>query len=161
MSAKKPIYMENTEIPIEKTAAEVTSCLVQAGAKTIHTRYESGKISGLDWTMQLGANEIRFSMPARVDPVYQLLCSRRSGWSATYRDQYFGNDLRAKMRAQAERVAWRQLLRWVQAQLAMVEVGMVKPAEVFMPYMQHPDGTTFFDYFESKQLALPEPERAR
>jgi hypothetical protein len=36
---------------------------------------------------------------------------------------------------QAERVAWRQLLRWVQAQLAMIDTGMVRTEEVFMPYI--------------------------
>ncbi len=158
---KKPIYMENTEIPTDRTAAEISSCLVQAGATTIHTRYKDGKISGLDWTMRVGMNEVRFAMPARVDPVYQMLASRRQGWSKNYGDKYFGSELREKLRSQADRVAWRQLLRWVQAQLAIIEVGMVKSAEVFMPYMQQADGRTFFEYFEAKQLALPEPEQTQ
>jgi hypothetical protein len=86
-------------------------------------------------------------LPARVDPVFQLLLKRRNG--------VLNDETRARIREQAERVAWRQLLRWVQAQLAMIDVGMVKTHEVFMPYIQHPDGRTFFEYFENKQLALP------
>ena len=65
---------------------------------------------------------------------------------------------KVRIRAQAERVGWRQLLRWVQAQLAMIEVGMAQRAEVFMPYIQQADGRTFFEYFEAKQLALPPGE---
>jgi hypothetical protein len=149
---KKPIFMETTQIPAERTAAEISSCLVQAGASTIHTRYEAGKIAGLDWTMRVGANEIRFAMPARIEPVYKLLCDRRSG--------YIYDTDKIRIREQAERVAWRQLLRWVQAQLAMIDVGMVQSAEVFMPYMQQADGRTFFEYFESQQLRLPAPEVA-
>ena len=38
---------------------------------------------------------------------------------------------------------------------------MAKNAEVFMPYMQQADGSTFFEYFESKQLALPPAPEAQ
>jgi hypothetical protein len=148
--ARKPIYMETTEIAAERTAAEVSAVLVQAGASSVSIRYDNGKIIGMSWTMRVGANELPFAMPARVEPVYELLKSRRTG--------YLHNQAKERIRLQAERVAWRQLLRWVQAQLAMIEVGMVKRAEVFMPYMQQADGSTFFEYFESRQLALPAPE---
>lgn len=61
-----------------------------------------------------------------------------------------------KDRQQAERVAWRQLLRWVQAQLAMIECGMTEASEVFFPYMQMLSGNTIYELFkasEFKQLA--------
>ncbi len=149
--SRKPIFMESTEIPAERTAAEVSSCLVQAGAMSISMRYDgNGKITGLNWTMKVGPKEVQFAMPARVEPVYKLLVSRRTGWLA--------DETKNRIRAQAERVAWRQLLRWVQAQLAMIEVGMAQRGEVFMPYIQQADGTTFWEYFEGKQLALNAPE---
>jgi hypothetical protein len=31
-------------------------------------------------------------------------------------------------------VAWRQILRWVEAQLALIDTGMVQPQEVFLSY---------------------------
>ena len=100
--------------------------------------------------MQIGPHAIDYSLPARVEPVYKLLVDRRSdGWQTA---------VRTRVRLQAERVAWRQLLRWVQAQLAMIETGMVKGAEVFLPYMEGRDGRTFFEEFESQQLRLPAPE---
>lgn len=150
MSNKKPLYMETTEIPAERTAAEVSSVLVRAGATSVSVRYDRGKVTGMSWTMRVGPTELPFRMPARIEPVYKLLLSRRS-------DRYPDNATKARVLAQAERVAWRQLLRWCQAQLAMIKVGMAQRAEVFMPYIEQPDGTTFFEYFESKQLALPPP----
>jgi hypothetical protein len=147
MAAKKPIYMESTGISADRTAVEISCCLVQAGATSISTRYDQGKIVGLDWIMTMRGSEVRFSMPARTAPIYKLLINRRArSWSTRVQEQ---------TREQAERVAWRQLLRWVQAQMAMIDTGMVKAAEVFMPYMMHADGSTFFEYFESKQLSLP------
>ena len=150
MATRKPIYMETTEISPERTAAEVSSCLVQAGAISVSVRYDSGKVIGMSWTMMVCGRELPFAMPARIDPVYTLLLSRRSG--------YQDDAAKKRVREQAERVAWRQLLRWVQAQLAMIEIGMAQQAEVFMPYIQQADGRTFFEYFESKQLALPAGE---
>lgn len=37
--------------------------------------------------------------------------------------------------AQAKRTAWRQILRWIDAQLALIEVGQASAFEVFMPYL--------------------------
>jgi hypothetical protein len=61
--------------------------------------------------------------------------------------------------AQAERTAWRQLLRWVQAQNAMIEVGMAEAGEVYFAYMVNP-GTnrTLFEHLVDSQFkALPPP----
>lgn len=62
-------------------------------------------------------------------------------------------------RAQAERTAWRQVLRWVEAQMALIDAGMTQTHEVFMPYAVIP-GTkdqTMFQAWESQQKALPSP----
>jgi hypothetical protein len=147
---KQPIFMENTEITADRTAAEITSCLVRAGAVAVSVRYENGCVTGMNWTMRVKGRELQFAMPARVEPVFVLLCKRRTG--------RLDHETKARIRAQAERVAWRQLLRWVQAQLAMIEVGMAQQHEVFMPYIQQADGLTLFEFFESKQLALPAAE---
>lgn len=147
MPKKPAIYMETTEIPMQRTVTEVSLCLVQAGATTVSMKYEGSKIVGLTWGMRINGKEVHFAMPARVEPVYKLLCARRSASIDNAADK--------RIRAQAERVAWRQLLRWVQAQVAMIDVGMVQSAEVFMPYMTQSDGRTFFEYFESQQLRLP------
>jgi hypothetical protein len=145
--------MENTEIPAEKTAAEISSCLIAAGATQISTRYQESKIVGLMWTMRIGTGELNFAMPARVEPLYEILKNRRSRIGT-----FLSTETTARLRAQAERVAWRQLLRWVQAQLAMIDVNMAQRHEVFMPYIQRSDGKTFFEYFESTQLKLPAAE---
>lgn len=56
----------------------------------------------------------------------------------------------------AERVVWRQLLRWIQSQLAMIDTGMVEATEVFMPYIQVEPGLTLWELtIAGGQLALP------
>lgn len=137
--ARKKLYMETTKIEASRTASEIVAELVRSGATSINTDYQNGQISGLRWIMKINVVDALFEMPARVDPVAKIL-GRRD---------------------QAERVAWRQLLRWVQAQNAMIDTGMVKPGEVYFAYAVHP-GTnrTIFEYITETQFkALPAPEQ--
>lgn len=126
--SKKTLYMETTSIDVQKTAGEITAELVKAGASSVNTDYTAGKITGLRWVMKISGQDIVFDMPARIDPVFSILNGRRkSSWDRAQK--------RNADREQAERVAWRQLLRWVQSQCAMIDTGMVQAVEVFMPYI--------------------------
>lgn len=139
------LYMETTSVSVEKTVAEICSVLVRAGALQVNQQFENRKIIGLRWTMNIHGQEVPFSMPARIEPVYKTLLnnlSPRSQWKVD----------RTKLRGQAERVAWRQLLRWAQAQLAMIDTGMVQSAEVFMPYVHMPTGRTLFEQLEQSHF---------
>lgn len=121
------IYMGTTTIDPAKTAGEIVSLLIRHGATSINQEYESGRLVGLRWLMaRKGGQPALYSMPARVEPVYLLM--RRKQRNAT--------------REQAERTAWRLVLRWVQAQFALVETGMVESAEVFSPYREVAPGQT-------------------
>lgn len=149
---KKTLFMETTSIDATQTAGQITAELVKAGASQVSCEYDNGKVVGLRWVMKIGTGTRLFTMPARVEPVFKILNGRRK----------YAWDQRAKAaadRAQAERVAWRQLLRWVQAQLAMIDCGMTEAAEVFFPYMETPHGQTIYALFKENEFkALPAPE---
>lgn len=85
--------MGTTKVGPQQTAGEVVSELVKAGATSINTDYKNGKISGIRWIMRVGSSQVLFDMPIRIEPVLKKIGDRD----------------------QAERTAWRQLLRWVQA----------------------------------------------
>jgi len=149
---KKTLYMEYTEVPATKTASEIVAELVKAGATQINTEYANGEIIGLRWIMRIAGQDALFAMPARVEPVYTILLKRR-------RDSY-RTDVKTQVRLKAQRVAWRQLLRWTQAQLAMIECGMTEAGEVFFPYLQTPQGISIFDTYKqlaTRMIAGPEP----
>ena len=62
-----------------------------------------------------------------------------------------------RIREQARRVAWRQLLRWVQAQMAMIQCGMAESGEVFFAYLQSPCGQSIFEVFAEQGLRMLPP----
>ncbi len=147
----KTLFMETTKIAPEKTATEITARLVQAKARQIVLDYDAnGKATGLRFVIEVDGCQVPFGLPVRVDPVFKIMNGRRK----TARISHTVAD-----REQAERVAWRQLLRWVEAQLAMIETGMVRTEEVFLPYAIQRDGRTLFQVFQEHQFkALPAPE---
>jgi len=150
---KKTTFMGTTEVPVEKTCAEVHSLLVQSGARQIMTDYDATcKPIGVAFFLVVNLLPVSFKLPVRVDPVFKTINGGRSYNRGAY----------AKLdREQAERVAWRQLFRWLQAQLAMIQTHMVQAEEVFLPYMQEPSGKTLFEVItEQRFKALPPGESA-
>ena len=145
--------METTEIAPEKTASEIGAALVKAGARDISLQYDAQrKVCGMRFSLPVESFVVTFALPVRVDPVFAILNGRRpkESWQRNNRQKFAGQD-----REQAERVAWRQLLRWMQAQLALIETGMVARHEVFMPYLLHA-GTnqTLFEYMQGEGLKM-------
>lgn len=147
---KQKLFMETTVIEASRTAQEITQELVSAGATSINTDYKDGKLQGLRWIMRADGQDCVFDMPARVEPVFSIINGRRSHGRLfhAYNDRH-----------QAERVAWRQLLRWVQAQNALIATGMVKAEEVYSPYMiVNSAGQTLYQMLtESKFKMLAAP----
>lgn len=136
--------MEYTTIGPARTVVEIQDALARAGANGILLEYENKQPSAVSFRLDVGGRLLTFRLPCRIDPVKQMLAQsgRRPKGPIS-------------MQEWAERVAWRQVLRWVEAQLAMVAVAMVKLHEVFLPYMQVRDGITLFEEMESthfKQL---------
>ena len=141
------IYMETTAVEADRTAGEISSLLIRAGASQIATDYENGQITGLRWAMKVSGRDLLFAMPARVEPVYNILRKRRT--------RFVDSKAEVELRRQARRVAWRQLLRWTQAQLAMIECGMTEASEVFLPYWKPNGEQSLFELLkgtEFKQL---------
>lgn len=141
---KRPsIFMGTTEIDPAKTIGEISKVLLRAGARQIATDYDAaGLILAVRFSLVIPTcpMPVSFRLPCRTEKLVKLL----------------RND-----RRQAERTGWRQVLRWVEAQCAMIDSGLVKPEEVFQPYALIPgtDKTLFQAWEESRMLALPAPDR--
>jgi hypothetical protein len=147
------LYMESTTIEPDRTAGEITALLVSSGASSISYSYEAGRISGLSFIFAVGKQHIPFSLPVRTESIYNFFVARHP---ATKKRYTLSVDTTNKLRIQAERVAWRQLLRWIQAQLALIETGMVHAEEVFLPYMVNSQNRTLYQEFrDSHLLAAP------
>jgi hypothetical protein len=108
----------------------------------------------LSLPLQTQFGQMGFRLPADPQPVIATLKRQAMAGKIPKR---FASDV-----AQARRVAWRIVRQWVEAQLAIIELSMVKPEQVFLPYAINPQtGQTVYEMMiESKfeRLALPSPK---
>jgi len=139
----KTLFMETTKIEPEQTVTEIQRILGKYGASAVMTEYEKGEIVSVTFKIKLGERWLPFLLPCRWQPVHKNFLLRREG----------GQSLRHKIAddiIQAKRVAWRQILRWIEAQMALVETEMVDIKEVFMPYIQVSLTQTFYQKMAQK-----------
>jgi hypothetical protein len=144
--------MGSTEIEAVRTMSQIQEYLVRMGANQIATQFDekTREPSALYFTMTIRGNSVPFQLPARVEPVFKII--NGDGW---------GRD-KVRDMAQAKRVAWRQIYRWIQAQLSLIETGMVEAEEVLMPYIQVAPNETLYQRAVSAgfQKLLPPPSES-
>ncbi len=136
--------------PIERIFAELQHTLGTHGAKQISFDYgDDGKVHGVQFVIKVNDRFIPVKLPARVEQAQAVL-------ERQYKSGVIKSHIGTKVYSyeQAYRVAWRNILDWVLAQMALLEIGMAKIEEVFLPYMQDREGVTFFERMERRNFLL-------
>ncbi|MDP4119283.1 MAG: hypothetical protein Q8873_08900 [Bacillota bacterium] len=138
-----PLLNYTTSINVHKTLGEIQGCLVEHGARKLFYDYKDNKsIDSLSFTIITPRGEVGVKLPAKVEAVLKILQT----------DSKVPKNL--KTYEQAERVAWRIILEWVKAQMAILETEMVKLEQIFLPYLVNNSGQTFFEAYENGQLQI-------
>lgn len=134
-----------TTIDAFKTVSEIEYILMRHKAKSIMKDYDGESITGLSFLIDTGTQQIPVRLPAKVDRCLLVLQKEKR---ANPRKQI------KDTREQAERVAWRILKDWVEAQMALLDIEMVRFDEIFLPYIQTSDGRTVYERLEEKSFLL-------
>ena len=143
MGEIKTLYMETTKKEPEETSGEIVKVLKDYGLTRFMFDYEEGDIVGCIFTLSFkDGKEVPIRLPIKWQPL----------WEKAER----GETKYIKDEDQAKRVAWRQVLRWVESQLAFIDTGMVNVAEVFLPYMMVDKKRTFYQYMVANNMKLIE-----
>ena len=131
-----------TEIESERTISEIQKVLVKHGANKIVTDYTNGIPSAVTFCLTLNGNMVGFSLPANYSGVLKAMKNDK-------------NIPRSKCtEAQAQRVAWRIVKTWTEAQMAIVEAQLADMAEVFLPYAITKNGTTLYKEVQSNGMLM-------
>ena len=132
-----------TQIDVEKTIGEIQKLLSSHGANAILTEYgKDSDIVALSFKINVNGNDIGFKLPSDWHPVLQILENDKKV------------PVRLKNRVQAVRVAWRIILAWVEAQMAIIDTKMVSIDEVFLPYAMTPSGKTLYAHTQENNLLV-------
>ena len=136
-----PLLNYTTKVDVYTTLGAIQGQLVKHGAKKIMQDYDDhGHIAALTFLIDTPAGARGIRLPANVDKVHTVLHRQKVKCD----------------REQAERVAWRIVKDWVEAQMAILESEMVQMDEIFLPYMVNNNGQTFFEAYRNNQLMLGE-----
>ena len=134
-----PLLNYTTKVDVFTTLGAIQGQLVKHGAKKIMQEYdEQQRLAAVTFLVDTPTGPRGIRLPANVDAVHEVL-----------RRQKVKCD-----REQAERVAWRILKDWVEAQMAILESEMVQMDEIFLPYMVNNNGQTLFEAYRTNQLML-------
>jgi hypothetical protein len=145
--ASKSIKNYTTEIDVEKTMLEIEKILAKYGASHIFKMYDrEGNPKALAFKRQIQDQIIAFKLPMEEEKILQVF--REDYNSRKIEKKYVNLD-------QARRTGWRIVKDWVDAQMSLVRIHLVKFEEVFLPYMyDEKRDETLFQMMEKKQFRL-------
>lgn len=134
-----------TTVDAFKTVSEIEYIIAKHRAKSIMKNYEGESITGLSFLIDIGNKQIPVRLPIKIDECLEVLKKEKK------------NSPRSNIKAtreQAERVAWRIMKDWVEAQMAILDIEMVRFEEIFLPYIETNTGKTIYERLEEKQFLL-------
>ena len=143
-----------TSIPVEKTISEIEKLLSQSGASKILKEYdEKGNTESISFKILTEKGELPFRLPMNGKAVLQSLKDQSGQYKSTKYGQKRLVPQSMANREQADRVGWRIIKDWLEAQLALLFLQMVKIEEIFLPYMYNErTGQTMFQVLEQKNF---------
>jgi hypothetical protein len=135
-----PLKNYRSAMPIQRIFERLQHVLIKHGARQIMFEYDgAGNAIGMTFVVALPQRTMPIRLPARMEKVKRVL--QQQGIRVDDEQIY--------------RIAWRNILDWVEAQLALIETEMVRLEEVFLPYMATPSGQTYFDILQQRGFLLP------
>ena len=145
---KGPLNYTTTIDPL-KSAMECVTRLMYHGAHGVAITGANGQPSGLSFQIMTQFGPRQYNVPVNIPGTQKALTEawRKGRIAQRYTDP-----------AQAQRVAWRVIKDWLEAQLALIEAGVADMTQVMLPYMLVEPGQTVWDrYLEGELQAIEGP----
>ena len=144
MSAKIKNY--TSSVPASRTISLIELELVKIGVTHIEKSYDMGEANGIIFSITMG-KKFSFKLPAKILEAYDIIKlipeykNKKVEW----------------LEAQARRTAWKIILNWVEAQVAMIQLNQAEAMQIFMPYIyDSKSGQTFYEKIRDNNFKLLE-----
>lgn len=137
--------------PASKSAAQLQNLLAEHGARRVALDYHEGEVCAVEFLMEVGGRVHAFRLAVDVGGMAAALREGGhvpKGWSAD------------KIRAQAERTAWKNKLDWMGAQLAEIAANQARMEQLLLGYVVTDDGRTAWERIEQGGNLLGSPADA-
>ena len=149
-----PLKNYTTQVPVERTIAEIEKLLAKFGATDIWKQYESGNVKRINFVINTAMGEIPFKLPANVEAVRAVLMEKRKRGLKSI------SESKAADINHARRVCWRIIKDWIYSQLSLIELEQIKIEQVFLPYAVNvKTNKTLFEHFTESGFAMLEEHK--
>lgn len=130
MKSYEKIKNFSTTISVEKTISEIERMLAKYGDTKIMKEYdEFGNPNKLIFAIMTDHGEMPVKLPINTDKVLNVFKIQVSDGKLPRK--FWGDEWAVE---QASRVGWRIIKDWLDAQLTILQIEMVKVQELFLPY---------------------------
>lgn len=148
----------STSIDVDKTISEIEKILSSHGASDIWKQYDTaGNVICLNFAINTEFGKMPFKLPMDAQKVLQILSTEKKVGRARGLSKAEAEDIN-----QARKVGWRIIKDWIDSQLALVEINLVKVEQVFLPYAYDPvKNQTLYETIRERKFAgmLMEPQK--
>lgn len=153
---RKGIRNYTSDQSVSKSTQIIQDILVGHKAKQIMYEYgQNGNVTGLGFVIDTAKGTIPIKLPARIEKVEAIfLKAKKDANPYSYRSR----ELTPVQKQQTINTAWKNLADWVDMQMTMLDLDLVKMEEIFLPYMTNNKGQTFFEVMENKGFQLESGE---
>lgn len=136
-----------TTIAASKTIGEMQQMLAGAGASFVAIHYaDDGRAGGITFRTATKYGVQVFTFEVDRTAVQRVLAKQKTRGSLAERME--------SVAAQAERTSWRIARSWLEAQLAVVQIGMASLDQVMLPYMHVGPDKTLYAAYQDRQDVL-------
>lgn len=133
-----------TTVDADKTAIECLAILTKHGASKVAISFSDDRQpDGLDFIIATPFGPRAYALPVNIPGTEKALLR---AWRAGRIDRRFTEP------AQARRVAWRVLKDWLEAQMALIDAGMVELPQVMLPWLLVDEGHTLYAAWQASEL---------
>lgn len=126
-----PFLNYTTEISVDQTVGEIHGILRKYRARSVTDEYDEDRVIAVHFVFATEFGDREFRLPVNIEGVQAKLSEVASNLPAGWRG---GRD-KLQSLAQAERVAWRIVKDWLEAQMAILDSRQVRLEQVFLPYL--------------------------
>jgi hypothetical protein len=142
-----------TTVDPGKSASECIDILIKHGARKVGMSVGEDRMpDGIEFVIDTQFGPRSYSMEVDAARTRKVLLDAYSEGRV---------ERRHTEPAHAARVAWRVMKDWLEAQMAMIETGLVSLDQVMLPYMRVDDGHTLYSAWQENERAAIEAAGAR
>ena len=131
-----------TKVAAAKSVTEIQQMLAEAGSTSVLVDYDDGIPSAVAFQLPVRGQLVSYRLPATADGMLAAMKADTAVPRHLCKPEH------------AQKVAWRCVKDWIRAQLALVEAGQARLAEVMLPYAVTNTGRTLYQELEERGPGL-------